>query len=161
MNFSIVSERIDLDELRKAALAQTSGAFVMFEGWVRNHHDGRDVLRLEYEVYTPIALREAEVIIQEAHEQFGPIHAVGSHREGVLEIGEIAVAVAVSSAHRDEAFRAGRYIIDEVKHRLPIWKKEYFCDGSIEWVNCRRCAAHGQLGDSSEHHGMGEGGAAR
>ncbi len=64
------------------------------------------------------------------------------HRDGLLELGEAAVVVAVSSAHRDEAFRACRYIIDEVKQRLPIWKKEHYADGEANWVNCQRCAAH-------------------
>lgn len=100
------------------------------------------MLRLEYEVYEPLAVTQGERILEEANAAFGPLRAVGVHRAGLLEIGEVAVAVAVASAHRDEAFGACRYIIDEAKARLPVWKKEYFADGSAEWVNCARCAEH-------------------
>ena len=119
-----------------------AGAYVGFEGWIRNHNEGLDVLRLEYEVYEPLALKEGEKIIAEAMARFPILHAECVHREGMLEIGECAVWVGVTSAHRDEAFAACRYIIDEVKVRLPIWKKEYYADGNSGWVNCERCAAH-------------------
>ena len=144
MSFEIVTEPIDIVALRNAVRNDAHGAFVVFEGWVRDHHEGRSVLRLEYEIYQPLAVKEGERIISEAGEQFGPLKAVAVHRTGLLEIGEVAVAVAVSSAHRDEAFRACRLIIDQAKVRLPIWKKEFFTDGTSEWVNCQRCAIHGQ-----------------
>lgn len=142
MSFVITHQAIDADALRRAVADHTSGACALFEGWVRDHHEGQAVLRLEYEVYEPLAVKEGARILAEAAERFGPLHAVAAHRAGVLALGEVAVAVAVSSAHRDEAFRACRYIIDEAKLRLPIWKKEYFADGRVEWVNCQRCAAH-------------------
>jgi molybdopterin synthase catalytic subunit len=119
-----------------------AGAYVGFEGWIRNHNEGEDVLRLEYEVYEPLAVKEGGKIIAEAMARFPILHAECVHREGMLEIGECAVWVGVTSAHRDEAFAACRYIIDEVKVRLPIWKKEYYADGNSGWVNCERCAAH-------------------
>ena len=112
----------------------------MFEGWIRNHNEGRAVLRLEYEIYRPIAAREGRVILQEAKEKFAIGDAQCVHREGLLELSDTAVLVAAVAPHRDEAFQACRYIIDEVKHRLPIWKKEHYADGEAHWVNCKRCS---------------------
>ncbi len=116
------------------------GGLVTFEGWVRDHNEGRRVLKLEYEVYEPLAIKEGEQVLTEAKRRFGVQHVFGIHRAGVLEIGECAVWVGVSSAHRAEAFDACRYIIDEIKQRLPIWKKEYYHGGDSGWVNCERCA---------------------
>ena len=133
---------IDPAALVRELTDAAAGAYVGFEGWIRNHNEGEDVLRLEYEVYEPLAVKEGEKIIAEAMARFPILHAECVHREGLLEIGECAVWVGVTSAHRDEAFAACRYIIDEVKVRLPIWKKEYYADGNSGWVNCERCAAH-------------------
>lgn len=120
----------------------TCGGLVVFEGRVRNHHRGRDVLRLEYEAYQSLAEAEGKRIVAKAREKF-PIHAAASvHRTGLLEIGEIAVVVAVSAAHRDEAFDACRYIIDELKATVPIWKREFYADGTDEWTGCDHCAKH-------------------
>jgi molybdopterin synthase catalytic subunit len=115
----ISKNAIEPDELRQLLTDEAAGGYVAFEGWIRNENEGQQVLRLEYEVYEPLAITE-----------------------GLLEIGDCAVWVGVSSAHRDEAFAACRYIIDEVKIRLPIWKKEYYANGDSGWVNCERCAAH-------------------
>jgi len=142
VSFSITSEPIDLEDLKRTVQDLSCGACVVFEGWIRNHNEGRAVLRLEYEVYEPLAVKEGERILAEAADRFGPLNAVCVHRSGLLELEDLAVAVAVSSAHRDEAFQACRYIIDEVKHRLPIWKKEHYADGEAHWVNCQRCAEH-------------------
>jgi len=133
---------IDPDELRQLLTDEAAGGYVAFEGWIRNENEGQQVLRLEYEVYEPLAITEGEKIIEEAKAKFPILNADCVHREGLLEIGECAVWVGVSSAHRDEAFAACRYIIDEVKIRLPIWKKEYYANGDSGWVNCERCAAH-------------------
>ncbi len=133
---------IDPAALVRELTDAAAGAYVGFEGWIRNHNEGEDVLRLEYEVYEPLAVKEGDKIIAEAMARFPILHAECVHREGLLEIGECAVWVGVTSAHRDEAFAACRYIIDEVKVRLPIWKKEYYADGNSGWVNCERCAAH-------------------
>ena len=80
---------------------------------------------------------------QVARERYPVTHALCVHREGHLQLGDLAVWVGVSSPHRDEAFQAARMIIDEIKVRLPIWKKEHYVDGDSGWVNCERCAAHG------------------
>jgi molybdopterin synthase catalytic subunit len=117
------------------------GGYAAFEGWVRDVNDGERVRRLEYEAFEALAVREGERIVAEAITQFGARHAACVHRVGDLGIGELAVWVGVSAPHRDEAFRACRYIIDEVKHRLPIWKKEHYVSGDSGWVNCERCAA--------------------
>ena len=100
------------------------------------------MLRLEYEVYAPLAVKEGAKIIEETMAKFPIVRADCVHREGLLEIGECAVWVGVASAHRDEAFAACRYIIDEIKLRLPVWKKEHYVNGDSGWVNCERCAAH-------------------
>ena len=146
MSFTITTREIDLDALRRQVLDDSCGACVVFEGWVRNHHEGRSVLRLEYEIYEPLAVKEGRRILLEAEQRFGALQAAAVHRAGPLDIGDVAVAVAVSSAHRDEAFRACRYIIDQAKARLPIWKKEFFADGTAEWVNCKRCGHHATAG---------------
>ncbi len=138
---TITSESIDPDALRRELFDPASGAYCGFEGWVRNLNDGQTVQRLEYEAYDPVAISEGEKILIEAQERFPHLHAYCVHRTGLLEIGECAVWVGVSSPHRDEAFQACRYIIDEVKARLPIWKKEHYADGNSGWVNCERCAA--------------------
>lgn len=127
-------------DLRKQLLDREAGAYVGFEGWVRNHNDGRQVSSLEYEAYEQLGLKEGDKIVQEARMRFGFTGACCVHRIGQLEIGELAVWVGVSSPHREEAFAACRYIIDEVKHRVPIWKKEQYTDGDSDWVNCERCA---------------------
>ena len=101
-----------------------------------------EFLRLEYEGYEPVAVVEGQKILAEAAEKFPYLHAHCVHRTGMLEIGDCAVWVGVASAHRDEAFKACRYIIDELKHRLPIWKKEHYINGDSGWVNCERCAEH-------------------
>jgi len=139
----MTDRRIDPDVLRDELLDHAAGAYVSFEGWIRNSNEGKQVLRLEYEAYEPLAISEGERVVEEALAQFGVLHARCVHRAGLLELGECAVWVGVSAGHRDEAFRAARYIIDEVKLRLPIWKKEHYVDGHSGWVNCERCATHG------------------
>ena len=136
----MTTDPIDPDELRKQLFDPAAGAYCSFEGWIRNENEGQTVLRLEYEAYDPIALSEGERILAEATELFSCLHAHCAHRTGMLEIGECAVWVGVSGPHRDEAFQACRYIIDQLKIRLPIWKKEHYADGHSNWVNCERCA---------------------
>lgn len=138
----MVETVIDPDALRRDLFDDRAGAYTAFEGWIRNHNDGHDVLRLEYEAYAPLAITEGERVIAEARSQFDVINIACMHRSGMLEIGDCAVWVGVSAAHRDAAFLAARYVIDQVKVRLPIWKKEHYRDGHSGWVNCERCAAH-------------------
>ena len=138
--FWLADSAIDATAFRQQLEDERCGACVIFEGWVRNHNEGRAVLRLVYEAHAPIALKEGGIILQEAMQRFAISKAADVHRQGELGLTEAAVVVGVTSAHRDAAFLACRYIIDEIKHRLPIWKKEYYADGSAEWVNCQQCA---------------------
>jgi len=146
--FSFTREKIDEAALRKQLFDPTAGGYTSFEGWVRNHNEGLAVRHLEYEAFEPLAIKEGERIVAEAITRFGIEHAACVHRIGDLAIGDMAVWVGVSARHRAEAFAACRYIIDEVKHRVPIWKKEHYENGDSGWVNCERCAA-----PSVEHSG--------
>jgi molybdopterin synthase catalytic subunit len=132
---------LETEALRTRLADPSCGGYAAFEGWVRDSNEGRRVRGLEYEAFEALAIREGERIVAEAIARFGVRRAAGVHRLGELAIGELAVWVGVSAPHRDEAFRACRYIIDEVKHRLPIWKKEHYLSGDSGWVNCERCAA--------------------
>jgi molybdopterin synthase catalytic subunit len=134
---------LDPAALRRSLDDPACGGYAAFEGWVRNSNEGQPVRALEYEAFEELAVREGARILAEARTRFGVPHAACVHRVGELAIGELAVWVGVSAPHRDEAFRACRYIIDEVKHRLPIWKKEHYLNGDSGWVNCERCAAPG------------------
>ena len=143
MKFAVSSEPIDVAAARKAVADHGCGALAVFEGWVRDHNEGHQVERLEYEVYRPVAEKDGARIIDAALSRFAISHALCIHREGLLELGDCAVIVCVSAAHRDAAFDACRYIIDQTKTRLPIWKKEHYVSGISEWVNCENCAAPG------------------
>ena len=110
------------------------GARSVFEGIVRNINDGHEVKKLEYECYESLAIKEGDQILVEAIEKFDLIDAFCIHRVGTLEIGETAVIVVATSGHRDQSFKGCRYIIDEVKVRVPIWKKEHYADGETEWL---------------------------
>jgi molybdopterin synthase catalytic subunit len=127
----LVREPIDLAALQGTAPAD--GALCLFVGVVRDHHQGRAVSHLEYEAYEEMALGELQRIEQELRTRWpvGDVRLV--HRLGRLAIGEASVAVAVASAHRAEAFAACRYAIDTLKKTVPIWKKEFYADGSA-WI---------------------------
>ena len=114
-----------------------SGAVATFFGVVRDHHEGRAVRSLHYECYEPMADKEIRLIRENAMNrwQLTDVHIL--HRVGSLEVGDIAVAAAVTSAHRAEAFAACEAIVDEIKHTVPIWKKEFYQDLTSEWVLCR------------------------
>ena len=142
--FTLSTTPLDVAELRASLADPACGGFACFEGWVRNSHEGQQVLRLEYEAFPALAQREGERILAEASQRFGVPHVACAHRIGLLGLGEVAVWVGAAAPHRDEAFRACRYIIDEVKHRLPIWKKEHYVGGDSGWVNCERCALPGE-----------------
>lgn len=145
-------------EAMRAELAEAGcGAYVTFEGWVRDSNEGHSVRGLTYEAFEALAVREGERILEEALRRLGVGRVACVHRVGELAVGELAVWVGVSTPHRDAAFRACRYIIDEVKHRLPIWKNEHYLNGESGWVNCERCAAapepaHGETGHAAHVH---------
>ncbi len=157
-NFRFSHTAIDTAALRDELANPESGGYTSFEGWVRNHNEGHKVRRLEYEAFEPLAVKEGERIVAEAIKRFGIERAACVHRVGDLGIGDMAVWVGASARHRDEAFRACRYIIDEVKHRVPIWKKEHYVNGDSGWVNCERCAAPGdhEAHEPTHAHGAHE-----
>ncbi|HOE96947.1 MAG TPA: molybdenum cofactor biosynthesis protein MoaE [Candidatus Sumerlaeota bacterium] len=138
--FRLSPAPLERDGLRAALADPRAGGFVAFEGWVRDHNAGREVVRLEYEAYGALAEREGERILEAARERFEILDARCVHRVGALGIGDLAVWVGVSAVHRGPAFAACQFIIDEVKHRLPIWKKEFYPEGDSGWVNCEHCA---------------------
>ena len=135
--FSIESTVLDPVALRAAMNDVRAGGFVSFEGWVRNSNEGREVLRLDYEAFTPLAEKEGERIIAEAMRVFPVFDIRAVHRIGALQLGDLAVWVGVSSRHRGAAFDACRLVIDEVKSRVPIWKKEHYAEGDSGWINCQ------------------------
>ncbi|HEY0351867.1 MAG TPA: molybdenum cofactor biosynthesis protein MoaE [Gemmatimonadales bacterium] len=132
----LTANPIDLGPLLDSVQSPARGGIASFLGTVRDHHGGRAVLRLDYSAYVPMAEGEIGRIVAEAESRWDVGVAV-QHRLGQLEIGDIAVAIAVASGHRDEAFVACRYVIEELKQRVPIWKKEYFADGTVGWVEAR------------------------
>ncbi len=133
--FALSDQPLDVAALRCSLFHPEAGAFAAFEGWVRNHNEGRAVQRLAYEAYRELGVKEGERILAEAKERFDILDAACVHRVGTLEIGDSAVWVGVSAAHRDAAFAACRYIIDEVKARVPIWKNESYPEGDSGWIN--------------------------
>ena len=140
--FTITNQVIDVEQQSLFLTDPHCGGLTFFEGRVRNHNQGHMVKSLEYQCYKEMALHEGKKIIDEALTQFSIKKARCLHREGSLKIGEIAVWVGVGSAHRDDAFHACRYIIDQVKARLPIWKKEYYQNRPAQWIACHNCAQH-------------------
>ena len=132
--FKITSDLITLETVKTDGENHGIGARSEFEGVVRDTNDGHQVRKLEYECYESLAIKEGNQILDEAIEKFDLINAFCIHRVGTLEIGETAVIVVATSGHRDEAFKGCRYIIDEVKSRVPIWKKEHYEDGETEWL---------------------------
>jgi molybdopterin/thiamine biosynthesis adenylyltransferase/molybdopterin synthase catalytic subunit/rhodanese-related sulfurtransferase len=154
-SFTFAKAALDTAAERQRVTDPACGGYASFEGWVRDHNEGQQVQHLEYEAFELLAAKEGERIIAEAVERFGVEHAACVHRLGDLQLGEMAVWVGVSARHRQEAFLACRYIIDEVKHRVPIWKKEHYVNGDSGWVNCERCAAvvHGHDHDHAHTPG--------
>ena len=152
-SFKITTKPLDTQAELAVLSIDSAGAVVTFEGRVRNHNEGKAVAALYYEAYERLAESCAETIIQEALQKFGVEKIIACHRVGDLKIGEPAVFVAVASAHRKEAFQACQYVIDEIKHRLPIWKKETYKDGSHEWVNCKTCSNHTEATEIPEPAG--------
>ena len=133
--FRLRREPIDGDALRRTLQTHAAGGFCSFEGWVREQHQGRAVLRLDYEAYDALAQTEGDRILAESRDRFAIAAIACDHRIGTLELGDCAVWVGVSAAHRDAAFAACRYVIDEVKRRVPIWKREHYADGDSGWIH--------------------------
>ena len=133
--FKISPEPLDPAVLARSLHDPAAGACATFEGWVRNRNDGRAVVALEYEAHASLAEKEGARILEEAAAKFPIVKAVCAHRTGALALGDLAVWVGVAAEHRAAAFEACRYIIDQTKLRVPIWKREHYADGTVEWVN--------------------------
>jgi len=131
---AIVTEPIVPEEILADFPSLEDGACVLFLGVVRNHNQGKDVIGLGYEVYQGMAEKTLAVIAAEASHRFGSDRITVFHRIGELRVGEVSTAIAVATPHRGEAFEASRYIIEELKQRLPIWKREHYVDGDSDWV---------------------------
>jgi molybdopterin synthase catalytic subunit len=130
----LTPDSIELASLVPTVESPERGAIACFLGVVRNRHGNRAVVRLHYSAYGPMAEAECARIVAEAESRWQVAVAL-RHRTGRLEVGETAVAIAAASAHRDEAFAACRWVIEEVKRRVPIWKQEFYADGSVAWVD--------------------------
>ena len=134
--FHLTGSPIDPTDFAEALRRDEAGGYCSFEGWVRNHSEGRAVLGLDYQAYRPLAEAEALAVLREAEHRFDIIAASAIHRFGSLDIGDMAVWIGVAAAHRDAAFKACRFVIDDIKRRVPIWKRERYADGQSEWIAC-------------------------
>ncbi|HVU22962.1 MAG TPA: molybdenum cofactor biosynthesis protein MoaE [Opitutus sp.] len=134
--FQLSSTPLDPAALQRTLADARAGACVTFEGRVRDHNDGRAVEALDYEAFGELAEREGARIVAEARAKFDVLAVACVHRVGALRIGDLAVWVGAVAAHRAAAFDACRYVIDEAKARVPVWKKEHYADGASEWINC-------------------------
>lgn len=129
----LVSEPIEIDALLAEVESERAGGVVLFLGRVRNHSGGRRVTGMKYEAFAPMAMAEMEKIAADVRSRWPVEKLAMVHRVGELSVGEVSVAIVVSCAHRQQAFEACKYAIDELKRRVPIWKKEYFEEGA-SWV---------------------------
>ena len=131
--YELTTEPLDVGEIARRVVPPECGAIVTIDGFVRQFTKGRETLYLVYEAYEPMALKELEKLVEEAHEKF-EIASVGIvHRLGRLEIGETSVVISVAAPHRRAAFEACEWLIRELKRTVPVWKKEVYADGEI-WV---------------------------
>ena len=129
----LISIKISLDDILDAVEDPATGGVAIFLGRVRDHAEGREVTKMEYEAYPEMALKKMQEIEDEAKSRWPVKKMVMVHRVGRLQLGEVSVAIAVACPHRNEAFEACRFAIDTLKETVPIWKKEYFVDGEA-WV---------------------------
>lgn len=134
MRVAIVERALDPPALLTEAASNATGASVLFVGTVRDINDGRGVTALDYKAYVPMAEKEMAAIALEAEARWSPARVVCEHRVGALTLGDASVAIAVAHPHRAAAFDACRYVIEELKQRVPVWKREHYADGDLAWV---------------------------
>ncbi len=137
---SVLTSEIDPASLINEVSSPQYGAISLFIGTVREVNEGRGVTAIEYSAYKSMASAELERILDEAEEQFGVSALVVEHRIGLLGLGDVSVAIAAAHPHRAPALDCTRYVIEEIKKRVPIWKKEHYADGTREWVDPTRAA---------------------
>jgi molybdopterin synthase catalytic subunit len=135
MRTALVDREIDVAALVREVADARNGATLLFVGTVRDVNDGRAVTGMEYSAYRYMAERELADIVREASEEFGTTLSVVEHRLGTLALGDASVAIAVAHPHRGAAYDASRYVIEQLKRRVPIWKLEHYVDGTREWVD--------------------------
>lgn len=130
----LTTQPLDTEELARSIAAPDRGALVTFAGTIRDRHAGRSVVSLDYTAYGAMAEAVCSAIVREAEARW-PVRVALAHRLGSLAIGDLAVAIVVAAAHRGPAFEACRWVIDELKTRAPIWKREGYADGTVAWVD--------------------------
>lgn len=145
----LLAQPLNLIALLSLAHNPKAGAVVLFSGEVRDNSLGKTVDYLEYEAYPAMAIRMINEIVNQAITRFNLTYALAQHRTGIVNSGESAVVVITTAPHRAEAYAANRYIIDRIKHEAPIWKCEYFTDGTKEWGG--NCNCQKQTGDANKH----------
>lgn len=131
----LTDHSIDVAALTREVAAADRGAITIFLGTVRNSNDGRPVSGIDYSAYDAMALAEMDRIVEEARERFTGVVIAIEHRVGTLAVGDVSVAIACGHAHRAPALDANRFVIEELKRRVPIWKREHYLDGTSEWVD--------------------------
>jgi molybdopterin synthase catalytic subunit len=141
MDARLVRDPINTSALLARVSRPSNGAVLLFVGVVRDVNDGRAVSGIEYSAYEPMAARELGDIAREAGQRFSLEDIAIEHRVGELALEEASIGIAVAHPHRAEAYEASRWIIEEVKRRVPIWKREHYADGTREWVDPTRAAA--------------------
>jgi molybdopterin synthase catalytic subunit len=151
--FNVSTEPLSTESAVKFVADDAHGAADVFIGTVRNHNLGKPVKGVSYDVFDELTLKTFEELADESRLRWGDkLNIYIEHYKGRLDIGGISILIAVSSPHRDESFRACRYIIEEIKHRSPIWKQEHYLDGDSEWVQGHALCSHGPISyDEPEH----------
>lgn len=144
---SIIESPIQIDKIYQSISAPSFGASVVFLGVVRDHNDGKRVQAVSYDVFEPLAKKSFQEISDEAQAKWGKdLNIILIHRKGKLQVGEVSVAIGVGSPHREEAYEASRYVIEQLKERSPIWKKEFYEDGETEWLRGHALCHRGHSG---------------
>ena len=141
MRTAIVEHTLDSAALLAEVSSTASGASTLFVGTVRRVNEGKDVTGIDYSAYGPMAESELAMIAGEAAARFGTSRIAVEHRVGTLTLGEASIVIAVSHARRAAAMDAQRFLIEEIKQRVPIWKREHYADGSREWIDPTVCVA--------------------
>jgi molybdopterin synthase catalytic subunit len=132
----IQKEAINIDEILNTGASNSDGSDLIFIGKVRDNSRGKSVTHIDYDIYNEMAVKELNRIADEASSNHELNRIIIIHRYGRVTLGETSIMILVSSPHRDSSYQASRYIIDEIKKRVPIWKKEFYTDGS-EWISDR------------------------
>ena len=143
MRTAVVEHPLDPAAILAEVASTASGASTLFVGTVRRVNDGKDVTGIDYTAYGPMAESEMWAIASEASVRFGTDRIVVEHRVGTLTLGEASIVIAVSHERRGAAMDAQRFLIEEIKKRVPVWKREHYVDGSLEWVDPTAAVAGG------------------